>query len=759
MPHDPSQPSSRGHAGPGLATGSPHTFLPHLSIKAGLTVVLSAGFLLFLLSRVNGLLVHTLIELASIVLAVSVFLIGWNTRNLVRSRFFVILAVGFLASGLVDLLHTLSYENMRVLPAASVETSAQLWVIARGVVAASFLFATLNLGEETSSSMKGWLIGFVGVSSLLCLLIWPLDLFPPSHIDGVGVTPFMVVAETFVIGLLVAAAFLLWMRRPHLNRHLVVSLQAALCLNVLGVLVFPIARDYLEYADFIGHYFKLMSGLLVYYALIEGTLRSPFVTLFRDMKQSYEELNLELQKRTAAEKKQEASHHEITFLYRVSRIMHRTLNLDELAHLILSTATYEEACGFERATLFTVNWRTAMIQGMLGVTRETRGRPEVLEEGTTRDELLPDGAAREAQRLSVYNQQVIKERLLLDVEDNALAMACLENRVVLVPEPLREKAGSRRLAESLALGPYACVPLAEHDQVIAVLLVDNPQSLDKITPARRHFLELFAGLAGSALSNAGLVKRLELAHDDLRDVQEQLIQGEKLAVLGEMAAQVAHELRNPLVSIGGFAHRLARQELGDPRANEYADIIAREVRRMEEMLGNILAFSKKQLVCLEPCDVEGILLDALSLEREHCQRQKVELEFFMQSPLPEILGDCRQLQQVLLNLMINARQAMPKGGVLTVRARAGVMRGDQAVVIEVEDTGGGIAPEVMRNIFNPFFTTHPKGTGLGLSISHRIVAHHHGEIEVINGEKGARFIVSLPIVPPSVTFVDKHPDN
>ena len=245
-----------------------------------------------------------------------------------------------------------------------------------------------------------------------------------------------------------------------------------------------------------------------------------------------------------------------------------------------------------------------------------------------------------------------------------------------------------------------------------------------------------------------------MAHANLQDIQEQLIHGEKMAVLGEMAAQVAHELRNPLVSIGGFARRLDKLELSDLRANEYAGIIAREVRRMEEMLGNILAFSKKQLVSLGDCNLKAVLQEVFDLEHEHCQRQNIEIVIDLNLVLPNIVGDYRQLRQVFLNLLINARQVMSDGGVLTVRAWVASLRGDKAVVVEVEDTGGGITPEVMRNIFNPFFSTFAKGTGLGLSISHRIIEHHHGEIEVINGERGARFIVTLPVVQPGVLKAD-----
>ncbi len=499
----------------------------------------------------------------------------------------------------------------------------------------------------------------------------------------------------------------------------------------------------------LAHYCKLGNAVLIYYVMIEGTLRSPFANLFKDVEHSYEELNQELQRRVIAERQQEVAHQEASLLYQMSRAMHSTLNLDELAHLTLSAATGVEAGGFERATLFTVNRRTGMLQGMLGVSLEMASL--VLPAGENHlawDRLHLDDESREAQRKDAYNQKVVKQRLHLKSDDNALAKSFLDEQVVLVSDPDSEPAGGLQLSAALNLGPYACAPLAGRDQILGVLLVDNPFSRQEIPPTRKRFLELFASQAGLALGNASLVKRLEMAHGNLQDVQEQLIHGEKMAVLGEMAAQVAHELRNPLVSIGGFAQRLAKQELQEPKANEYAAIIAREVKRMEEMLGNILSFSKKQLVCFEECNLRSVLQEVFDLEYDQCQRQNVEFNCDFAQELPEILGDYRQLRQVFLNLVINARQVMSAGGVLTVSARVGVLRGEQAVVVEVQDTGGGILPEVMRNIFNPFFSTFAKGTGLGLSISHRIVEHHHGQIEVVNGDQGACFIVSLPVVPP-----------
>jgi two-component system, NtrC family, sensor histidine kinase HydH len=246
------------------------------------------------------------------------------------------------------------------------------------------------------------------------------------------------------------------------------------------------------------------------------------------------------------------------------------------------------------------------------------------------------------------------------------------------------------------------------------------------------------------MENSMLLNRLETAHQDLRETQERLIQGEKMAVLGEMAASVTHELRNPLVAIGGFAQRLTRVAAGS-REKEYAGIIAREVQRMETMLANILDFSKKEMLCFGKCHMPRVIEEALTLEYDALLRGSVRLVTEIAEALPVIQGDEQKLRQVMINLIANARQAMSAGGVLTVRAYSSTLRGDAAITIEVEDTGGGIPTDILRNIFNPFFTTKEGGTGLGLPISHRIVEQHRGRIEVKNRAKGAVFILRLPV--------------
>jgi len=436
---------------------------------------------------------------------------------------------------------------------------------------------------------------------------------------------------------------------------------------------------------------------------------------------------------------------EISVLYRISRLMHSTLRLNELMHLILSAATVPDGGGFDRAMLFMVNERSGVLQGMLGVTRQ--GAEMVLpRQGSgriwDRPEITPE--ILEAQRRSHFCRRVVKQRLPLDLNDSALARAALTGQVVFVADPLGEDGSGAVLAEALQLGPYLCAPLLGRERALGVLVVDNQLSAEEITPARRRFLELFVSHAGGAVENSMLVQRLEGAHHDLRETQERLIQGEKMAVLGEMAASVAHELKNPLVSIGGFAQRLARQAAGGSQEQEYSTIIAREVQRMEIMLSNILGFSKKQLLCFGECRLDEVIEEALALATDSLLHTSVRLVVEIAENLPTVQGDEQKLRQVMINFIANALQAMKGGGTLTVRAYRASLRGDAAAAIEIEDTGGGIPPQVLRNIFNPFFTTKEEGTGLGLSISHRIIDQHQGEIEVLNREHGAVFIVHLP---------------
>jgi signal transduction histidine kinase len=211
-----------------------------------------------------------------------------------------------------------------------------------------------------------------------------------------------------------------------------------------------------------------------------------------------------------------------------------------------------------------------------------------------------------------------------------------------------------------------------------------------------------------------------------------------------MAANLAHELKNPLITIGGFAGRLLKGLPEVSREHLYADTIVKEVSRLEKMLSDILAFSRKPTICYNVCDLSVILLDCFRSCAATLEDQTIVLSSNLEDAHGVLLGDACQLKQVFLNLIINACEVMLHGGRLSVQVE-NVFQEKPSVRIRIADTGGGIQPDALSQIFNPFYTTKQHGTGLGLAIVNRILLNHNGRIEASNEGAGALFTVTLPL--------------
>jgi signal transduction histidine kinase/CheY-like chemotaxis protein len=236
--------------------------------------------------------------------------------------------------------------------------------------------------------------------------------------------------------------------------------------------------------------------------------------------------------------------------------------------------------------------------------------------------------------------------------------------------------------------------------------------------------------------------------DQARDLQHQLAQAEKLAALGQTISGVAHELNNPLATILAWAERLATAP-ADEKARRGLDVILKEAERAARIVRNLLTFARKRQSTRMMVDVNDIVRETLALRAFEQRVANLEVVQTLATGLPQVFADGYQVKQILLNLIINAEQAMAAArgrGTLTLRTWHDADR--ESVVVEVNDDGPGIAHDLQPRIFDPFFTTKEvgKGTGLGLSVAFAIVQEHGGHMWVVSEpDRGSSFYVELPV--------------
>ena len=236
-------------------------------------------------------------------------------------------------------------------------------------------------------------------------------------------------------------------------------------------------------------------------------------------------------------------------------------------------------------------------------------------------------------------------------------------------------------------------------------------------------------------------RKLREQADQIIEIEQQLRRADRLSALGELSAGMAHEIRNPLGSIKGTAEILRDGVSADDPKLEFAEILIKEVDRLNRVLEDFLRFARPAPVEQGRFSPNKIVADVLDLTRQQAMRNQVEVEVALDDDI-EIHGLGEQVKQALLNLVLNALQAMPEGGKLNISTK--IL--EHEIMIRVQDNGPGIAREDQERIFNPFVTTRDSGTGLGLAITQRIVHGHEGHIELQSqpGE-GASFTIYLPL--------------
>jgi signal transduction histidine kinase len=252
---------------------------------------------------------------------------------------------------------------------------------------------------------------------------------------------------------------------------------------------------------------------------------------------------------------------------------------------------------------------------------------------------------------------------------------------------------------------------------------------------------------GKEIASVGIFKDLRERlgiERELQKMREALLQSEKLAAMGRLTSQIAHELNNPIYGIMNTLELLKTEIPPESKRRKILELSLSETQRLAEMLRNMLSFSKPEEEKRRPVKINELVEGILLVMEKQMKETNIKMETHFDDGIPEVMASTNQMRQVLLNMFKNAKEAMPKGGTLIIRTS----REDNKVLIHIQDTGVGIPEEIRSKIFEAFFTTKQKvkGVGLGLSVCYGIIKGHGGEIKVESEEgQGTTFTISLPI--------------
>lgn len=397
-----------------------------------------------------------------------------------------------------------------------------------------------------------------------------------------------------------------------------------------------------------------------------------------------------------------------------------TLDIDEILRLVLEGVTRN--IGFDRARLYLVNEKRNILECKMAV--------------------------------GVDEEKIKGVVLSLNPMDSIVARSIVEKKPFVIPDAGDDPRVNPVLKEKFNLHSLVVIPLLVKEKALGAIAADHVEPGKNISTEGLESLMTFAQQAGLAIQNAFMYQELKTFSQqmeekiqkttaDLRKTEAQLIRSEKLAALGQLAAGIAHEIRNPLTSINILIHSLRESFPSKNSHGEDLKVIEEEIQRINEIVDQFLRFAKPASPLLEKAEVLPIFEETLQLLKPQIERRRISVQKSFRS-LPPITIDREQMKQVVLNLLLNAIQAMPKGGQLGLSA---AMPDDhQCLQLSIQDSGVGIPPGDMDKLFDPFFSTKEGGMGLGLSIAHRIIDQHHGKIEVESAPgKGTHFTIWLPV--------------
>ena len=428
--------------------------------------------------------------------------------------------------------------------------------------------------------------------------------------------------------------------------------------------------------------------------------------------------------------------------------------LDRILHILLTAITAREGLQFNRAFLLLVDEKEGALVGKYAIG------PSTPEEAQRIWANLPTHPRTLSETLRAYyevfenedakiNETIKKFRIPLNSNHFLLRVLNEGSAVLVSPDNKELWDETADIRETLGSPFFAVVPLRTFEKPQGVIIVDNLVTKKPITESDLELLRAVANHASFAIERSMLTEELqksyqelEKAYAELRENQEKLVLAEKLSAVGTIAAQIAHEIRNPIVAIGGFARAILRDYDLDENLREKLEIILEETQKIERTIQDALDFSKFSEPEKSLCEIGKTIHDVIIFFEPEIAEKKITVSYEIADDIPKFEYDEQLIRQVLINLFRNSISVLGEGGKIGIKA----YKEGEYCWIEFSDNGPGVPEGVGDKIFQPFFTTKPTGTGLGLSISAQIIEAHKGEIWYKNNPVGGvTFYIRLPL--------------
>lgn len=723
-------------------------------------VLISAVILaaLYFTSRYNFLLFHGLVEIFSIVVAVGIFALVWNSKRFIDNNYLIVIGTAYLFVGFIDLMHTLSYEGMGVFPGYGANLATQLWIAARYVQGFSLLAAPLLIGRKLNANYL--FAGYLIATSLLLLSIFVWDIFPVCYIEGVGLTPFKKISEYVISAILLLALYLLFLQRSKFESNVLRLLSASIIVTVCSELFFTFYINVYDIFNIVGHFLKIVAFFLIYRAIIWTGFAKPYGLLFRDLKRREEEI-------AASEKHYSALVRNLAdavFKIKEGRVVWCNERVQEIYGYTADELMNKDASFFYPSGLdpsaFSGNV-SASIQrdGFFYGSAKVSRKDGVLIDIEYAIAWIPDSdpvelvaVARdvtlrkqmeEALRRSEATYRTLVESSpdgILSVDSHINVVDCNGGVCRLLGYSREEIRGRdfRDLLEGTVPGTLS----AYYSELLENGLLETEFEFKRRDGQR---MPVWAKVVGIRDESGNLTRALVY----IRDMAER----KKLEQLkDEFIGLVSHELRSPLTVIMGSVNtalsegdRLSREEM-----RQLLQDAAYETESLSHILGNLLELSRAQAnslhLVMEPVNVRTVIRNMV----DRIRRQSSTHRFVVDLPrnIPLIQGDELRLERILHNLLENAVKYSPDGGIIRVFTRVE----KDHLVIGVSDRGIGISLHDQSKLFVPFSRledqrlTGVKGAGLGLLVCRRLVEAHGGQIWVESEPgKGSTFYFTLPL--------------